>query len=173
MIAVTTGRNPTQSTRRLSKELARYLPRASRLVRGKLGLRRMVDQLAATGQRRLVLVYRRSGGPSQLELMSLEGNEFKRIPPTIIIRNVKFAPTDKRGHRVKAGCVTVESRETLPLGKVLSDFFGLPLIEHERCDFNHSLHLSRDARKGLRLMILSLPERKAVGLTITIKQLRW
>jgi len=173
VIAVTTGRNPTQSTRRLSKELARYLPRASRLVRGKLSLRGMADQLAATGQRRLVLVCRRFGGPSQLELMRLEGNELKRIPPTITIQNVKFTPTGRRGHRVKADCVTVESREALPLGKVLSNFLGLPLIEHERCDFKHSLHLSHDKRRGLRLMILSLPERKEEGLTITIKQLRW
>lgn len=173
MIAVTTGRNPTQSTRRLSKELARYLPRASRLVRGRLSLRRMADQLAATGQSRLVLVYRRFGGPSQLELMSLEDNELKRIPPTIITQDVKFTTTDRKGCRVKVACVVVESRDALPLAKVLSDFLGLPLVEQKRCDFKYSLHLSHEPRKGLRLTIMSVPERRMQGFAITIKQLRW
>ncbi|MEM2942523.1 MAG: Brix domain-containing protein [Candidatus Bathyarchaeia archaeon] len=172
MILVTTGRNPTQGTRRLSRELARYLPGATRLVRGKLSLRQIADHLAAAGITRLVMVYRGSGSPGQLELMRLEGNELKRVPPTIFIQNIEFTPRSRARRMVKVDSVICGSQKTLPLARALSNFLDLPLTEDLMSDVKHPLHISCDRLRGAR-PILSLPGGEARGLTLTVKKLEW
>jgi hypothetical protein len=172
VILVTTGRNPTQGTRRLSRELARYLPGATRLVRGKLSLRQIRDHLADAGISRLVLVYRGSSGPGQLELMRLEGDELKRIPPTILIENIEFTPPGRARSIVKLDSVTVGSQQILPFARALSDFLDLPLTGDSLSNIKHSLHISCDMRRGAR-PILSLPGGEAKSLTITVKKLEW
>ncbi|MBS7622519.1 Brix domain-containing protein [Candidatus Bathyarchaeota archaeon] len=172
MILVTTGRNPTQATRRLSSELARYLPGTTKLVRGKLSLRQITDHLAAAGITRLVLVYRGAHGPGQIELMRLEGNELKRVPPTIFIQNIEFTPPGRGRSVVKVDSVTVGSQQLLPLAKALSNFLDLPLTGGSPSDFKYSLHLSC-GRRGAARPILSLPGGEANGLKLTVKELEW
>jgi len=173
VIAVTTGRNPSQSTRRLCKELARHLPRAYRLVRGKLGLRQLADRLAAAGTSRLIVVCRGFGGPGQLDLMRLEDDQLTGLSPTIILRGVNFAAAPKRRYMAKIKYITADVKEAHPLGEVLSDFFELPLAGRERAASGRSLHISKDSTGGLRLAPINLLTGKPEGFTIFVKKLRW
>jgi rRNA maturation protein Rpf1 len=157
----------------LAKELVRHLPKAHKLVRGKLSLHSIVDELLTKGYSRLIIVYRKYGGPSQLELIKLENGRLKKIPPTIFLRNVRFGSKNKRSCRTKADCITLDSKEALPFAQSLSDFLDLPLVEFEKSDFNYSLHLTYDSKKYLNLMPISFTEKNFEGFVIQIKQLRW
>lgn len=172
MIAITTGRKPTQSTRRLSRELARFLPGTRRLVRGKLGLRQLVEELIATGSSRLVVIYRRFGGPDRLELMKLEGRRLQKTPPTVILQNVKFVKTVKTGRGVKLECITADSNRASRLAEALSNFLRLPLVDHETSNFEYSLHISGDS-KYLEIAPTDLSAKEIMGFVMWAKELRW
>lgn len=173
MIAVTTGRNPTQSTRRLCKELASSLPQAYRLVRGKLSLPQLTDKLAASQSSRLIIVYRGFGGPRRLELMKLEDDHLRRIPPSIILRNVRFTSTSKRRRAARAECITANTDAAIRLGEALSDFLELQLVDNEKAPCTHSLDISRDPYGGLRLAPINLSTRNVEGFVVYVKTLRW
>jgi rRNA maturation protein Rpf1 len=171
VITVTTGRNPSQSTRRLSKEIAGYIPETRKLLRGKLSLGQLAEKIASEGLNRMILIYRGFGGPSQLELIRLDNFEFKRIPPTILLKNVEFKPAGKR-RRTKIECVTVDSKGSLRLARVLSNFLELPLAEYENADFEYSLHLSEKG-KNFTISPVHLRTKEAMGFIISTKKLSW
>jgi len=172
VILVTTGRNPTQSTRRLCKELTRFIPGTRRLVRGKLGLRQLTDELSSAESDRMIIVYRGFGGPSQLELVRLEGSALKKVSPTISLQSAYLEP--KRRRRLsKVECITASSKGALRLAEVFSDFLELPLADYKTFDFKHSLHISSDARGFLRIAPIHLQTGYMEGFSLVTKRLRW
>ena len=172
MILVTTGRNPTQSTRRLCKELTRFIPNTRRLVRGKLGLRQLPDELASAESDRMIIVYRGFGGPSQLGLVRLEGSQLKKIPPIIMLQNTKLESTRKR-QSSKVECITADSKDALHLAEVFSEFLELPLADYKTSDFRHSLHVSSDARRVLTIAPVHLQTGQMEGFSLIAKKLQW
>jgi rRNA maturation protein Rpf1 len=172
VILVTTGRNPTQSTRRLCKELTRFIPNTRRMVRGKLGLRQLPDKLVSAESDRMIVVYRGFGGPSQLGLVRLEGGQLKKIPPTIMLQSAKLEPTRKR-HSSKVECITADSKDALHLGEVFSEFLELPLADYKTSNFKHSLHISGDARRVLTIAPIHLQTGQMEGFSLIAKKLQW
>ncbi|MGQ9542855.1 MAG: hypothetical protein ACUVTM_02020 [Candidatus Bathyarchaeia archaeon] len=173
MIIITTGRNPTQSTRRLCKELSRILPKSRRLVRGKRSLTQIISEMRADGSNRLILIQRRFGCPYRIELSRIENNTLRKFPPSIILRGVRFPSVKDKPFRDKVECITMNSNVTLTLGTALSEFLQIPLVRLDDPKWSHSLHLSSDQKGQVTIATLNLKSKEEGGLVIRVEGLEW
>ena len=173
MITVTTGRNPSQSTRKLTKELVKILPNARKLVRGKMPLNQLVGNMHDSDITRLIMVYRGFNGPIRIELMRRQGTRLESSNPTLIVRHVRYFPESKKGKRIKLQCLTITSKQDIKFVKLLSDFLQIPLIKNDDkiCEF--SLNISRKDNNDLMLSIVNLKTGKIERFEMIIKELKW
>ena len=173
MITVTTGRNPSQSTRKFVKELVKILPNARKLVRGKMPLNQLIDNMHDSEVARLIMVYRGFNGPIRIELMSRQETRLESSNLTLIVRHVRYFPESKKGKRIKLQCLTITSKQDLKFVELLSDFLQLPIIKHDDkiCEF--SLNISRKDNNDLMLSIVNLKTGKPKRFQIIIKDLKW
>ncbi|MEW5955630.1 MAG: hypothetical protein AB1626_03800 [Candidatus Micrarchaeota archaeon] len=89
---VTTGRKPSQNTRRLAKWLAIILGGESE-NRGHRSFDEIVERASAKGLRRIVFVYESHGNPSRIALW-----EDEWLEPEIVLKSVEFP--EKEGRRL-------------------------------------------------------------------------
>ena len=173
MITVTTGRNPSQSTRKLAKELVKILPNARKLVRGKMPLNQLVGNMHDSDITRLIMVYRGFNGPIRIELMRRQGTRLESSNPTLIVRHVRYFPESKKSKRIKLQCLTTTSKQDIKFVKLLSDFLQIPLIKNDDkiCEF--SLNISRKDNNDLMLSIVNLKTEKIERFEMIIKKLKW
>jgi len=173
VITVTTGRNPSQSTRKLTKELVKILPNARKLVRGKMPLNQLVGNMHDSDITRLIMVYRGFNGPIRIELMRRQGTRLESSNPTLIVRHVRYFPESKKSKRIKLQCLTITSKQDIKFVKLLSDFLQIPLIKNDDkiCEF--SLNISRKDNNDLMLSIVNLKTGKIERFEMIIKELKW
>ncbi|WP_455368999.1 hypothetical protein [[Eubacterium] cellulosolvens] len=173
MITVTTGRNPSQSTRKLVKELVQILPNARKLVRGKMPLNQLIGNMYDSDITRLIMVYRGFTGPIQIQLMRRQETQLEISNPTLIVRHVRYFPALKRGKRIKLQCITITSKQDIKFANLLSDFLQIPLIKNDDkiCEF--SLNISRKENNDLMLSILNMKTGKTEKFEIIVKDLKW
>jgi rRNA maturation protein Rpf1 len=143
VITVTTGRNPSQNTRKLAKELVKILPNTRKLVRGKMSLKQLIDNMYDSDVTRLIMVYRGLNSPIQIELMRRQETQLESSNPTLIVRHVRYFPKSKKGKRIKLQCLTITSKQDIKFVELLSDFLQIPIIKNDDkiCEF--SLNISR------------------------------
>jgi len=120
----------------------------------------------------MIIVYRRFGEPSQIGLVRLEGGQLKKVPPTIMLQSTKLEPTRKR-HSSKVECITADSKDALHLAEVFSEFLELPLADYRTSEFKHSLHISGDARRVLRVAPIHLQTGQMEGFSLIANNLQW
>jgi len=173
VITVTTGRHPSQSTRKLAKELVKILPNARKLVRGKMPLNQLVGNMHDSDITRLIMVYRGFNGPIRIELMRRQGTRLESSNPTLIVRHVRYFPESKKSKRIKLQCLTTTSKQDIKFVKLLSDFLQIPLIKNDDkiCEF--SLNISRKDNNDLMLSIVNLKTGKIEIFEMIIKELKW
>lgn len=172
MITVTTGRNPSQNTRKLVKELVKILPNARKLVRGKMPLKQLIDNMYDSDVTRLIMVYRGFNCPIQIEFMRRKETQLKSSNPTLIVRHVRYFPESKKGKRIKLQCLTITSKQDIKFAELLSDFLQIPIIKDDDkiCEF--SLNVSRKENNDLILSIVNLKTRRIERFEIIIKELK-
>lgn len=173
MIIVTTGRNPSQSTRKLAKELVKILPNARKLVRGKMPLNQLMDNMRDSDITRLIMVYRGLNGPIQIELLRRQQNRLESSNLILIVRNVIYFPESKKGKRIKLQCLTITSKQDIKFAKLLSDFLQMPLIKNDNKIYEFSLNISRKVNNDIMLSIVNLKTGKIQRFEIIIKELKW
>ena len=173
MITVTTGRNPSQSTRKLVKELVKILPNARKLVRGKMPLNQLIGNMHDPDITRLIMVYRGFNGPIRIELMRRQETRLESSNPTLIVRHVRYFPESKKGKRIKLQCLTITSKQDIKFVELLSDFLQIPIIKNDDkiCEF--SLNISRKDNNDLMLSIVNLKTRRIERFEMIIKELKW
>lgn len=173
MITVTTGRNPSQGTRKLVKELAKILPNARKLVRGKMPLKQLIGNMYDSDVTRLILVYRGFNGPIQIEFMRRQETQLESSNPTLIVRHVRYFPESKKGKRIKLQCLTITSKQDINFAELLSDFLKIPIIKNDDkiCEF--SLNISRKENNDLMLSIVNLKTRRIERFEMIIEELKW
>ncbi|WP_455281466.1 hypothetical protein [[Eubacterium] cellulosolvens] len=172
MITVTTGRNPSQNTRKLVKELVKILPNARKLVRGKMPLKQLIDNMYDSDVTRLIMVYRGFNCPIQIEFMRRKETQLKSSNPTLIVRHVRYFPESKKGKRIKLQCLTITSKQDIKFAELLSDFLQIPIIKDDDkiCEF--SLNISRKENNDLILSIVNMKTRRIERFEIIIKELK-
>lgn len=173
MITVTTGRNPSQNTRKLAKELVKILPNARKLVRGKMPLKQLIDNMYDSDVTRLIMVYRGLNSPIQIELMRRQETQLESSNPTLIVRHVRYFPKSKKGKRIKLQCLTITSKQDIKFVELLSDFLQIPIIKNDDkiCEF--SLNISRKDNNDLMLSIVNLKTRRIERFEMIIKEFKW
>ena len=102
MITVTTGRNPSQNTRKLVKELTKILPNARKLVRGKMPLNQLIDNMQNFDDNRLIMIYRGFNEPIRIELLRKQETQLNSNT-TLIVKNVRYFPESRKGKRIRYG----------------------------------------------------------------------
>ncbi len=172
MITVTTGRNPSQNTRKLVKELTKILPNARKLVRGKMPLNQLIDDMQDSDDNRLIMIYRGFNEPIRIELLRKQETQLNSNT-TLIVKNVRYFPESKKGKRIKLQCLTITSNQDINFAELLSDFLQIPIIKNDDkiCEF--SLNISRKDNKDLMLSIINLKTGNSERFEITIKNLKW
>ncbi len=173
MITVTTGRNPSQNTRKLAKELVKILPNARKLVRGKMPLKQLIDNMYDSDVTRLIMVYRGLNSPIQIELIRRQETQLESSNPTLIVRHVRYFPKSKKGKRIKLQCLTITSKQDIKFVELLSDFLQIPIIKNDDkiCEF--SLNISRKDNNDLILSIVNLKTRRIERFEMIIKEFKW
>ncbi|MFC1507203.1 hypothetical protein ACFLQ6_09070 [Thermoproteota archaeon] len=173
MITVTTGRNPSQNTRKLAKELVKILPNARKLVRGKMPLKQLIDNMYDSDVTRLIMVYRGLNSPIQIELIRRQETQLESSNPTLIVRHVRYFPRSKKGKRIKLQCLTITSKQDIKFVELLSDFLQIPIIKNDDkiCEF--SLNISRKDNNDLILSIVNLKTRRIERFEMIIKEFKW
>ena len=124
MITVTTGRNPSQNTRKLVKELANILPNSRKLVRGKTPLNQLIDDMQDSDDNRLIMIYRGFNEPIRIELLRKQETQLNSNT-TLIVKNVRYFPESRKGKRIKLQCLTITSNQDINFAELLSDFLHL------------------------------------------------
>jgi rRNA maturation protein Rpf1 len=172
VITVTTGRNPSQNTRKLVKELVKILPNARKLVRGKMPLKQLIDNMYDSDVTRLIMVYRGFNCPIQIEFMRRKETQLKSSNPTLIVRHVRYLTESKKGKRIKLQCLTITSKQDIKFAELLYDFLQIPIIKDDDkiCEF--SLNVSRKENNDLILSIVNLKTRRIERFEIIIKELK-
>jgi len=89
---ITTGRKPSQNTRRLAKWLAIILGGESE-NRGHRSFDEMAERASSRGLRRIVFVYESHGNPSRIAVW-----EDEWLEPEIVLQSVEFP--EKEAHRL-------------------------------------------------------------------------
>jgi rRNA maturation protein Rpf1 len=173
VITVTTGRNPSQNTRKLAKELVKILPNTRKLVRGKMSLKQLIDNMYDSDVTRLIMVYRGLNSPIQIELMRRQETQLESSNPTLIVRHVRYFPKSKKGKRIKLQCLTITSKQDIKFVELLSDFLQIPIIKNDDkiCEF--SLNISRKDNNDLMLSIVNLKTRRIERFEMIIKEFKW
>jgi rRNA maturation protein Rpf1 len=173
VITVTTGRNPSQNTRKLVKELTKILPNARKLVRGKIPLNQLMENIQDSDDNRLIMIYRGFNGPIRIELLRRQETQLENSNTTLIVKNVRYFPESKKGKRIKLQCLTITSKKDIEFAELLSGFLQIPIIKSNDkiCEF--SLKISRKDNKNLKLSIVNLKTGNPERFEITIKDLKW
>jgi rRNA maturation protein Rpf1 len=173
VITVTTGRNPSQSTRKLAKELVKILPNARKLVRGKMPLNQLIDRMKDFKITHLIMVYRGFKAPIRIELMHRHENKLASSIPTLIVQHVRYFSGLEKNKKIKLQCVLTTSKQDMKFAKLLSDFLQIPLIinDNEICEF--SLNISSKVNNNLILSIVNLMTGRIERFEMTVKELKW
>ena len=172
MITVTTGRNPSQSTRKLVKEFVKILPNAQKLVRGKMPLNQIISNMRESDSTKLIMVYRGFTGPIQIELMHRQDTKLESSIRPLLVRHVRYFQS-KKGSRIKLRCLTINSKKDFEFALLLSDFLQLPIINKDEKNCEYSLNISRKENNDLMLSIVNMNTGNHERFEIKIKDLKW
>ena len=172
MITVTTGRNPSQSTRKLVKEFVKILPNAQKLVRGKMPLNQIISNMRESDSTNLIMVYRGFTGPIQIELMHRQETKLESSIKPLIVRHVRYFQS-KKGRRIKLQCLTINSKQDFEFARLLSDFLHLPITKKDEAVCEFSLNISRKENNDLLLSIMNMKTGNPERFEIKIKDLKW
>ncbi len=90
MIVIGTTRKPTQRLRSFIKELARGIPGAKSLTRGKQGFSEFCDSATNLGASGILLVGAFHGNPGRIGFLKFSGETWEFYPPTLIIKSTRL-----------------------------------------------------------------------------------
>ena len=175
MLLISTSRRPTRRILSFAKDLRNSIPNSIKLQRGKRGLRDLARAALEAGCDRVLLINRWKGSPGKLEMMEIEGEAFKAIPPLIYLRGIKLRREYGIEGRFTASSITMGGLgpEGIELAKSLSRFLRMPLVGDPGVAKGASIHISEDRAGSIRVAVTSPPGVREVGPAFTIRHLIW
>jgi len=179
-ILLTTSRRPTSLMRTFGNDLARSIPNAVRVNRGKLSMDRVAEKALEYAAEKVLIVDRWQGGPGKIELFRISPEGLTPFPPTIFVCGVRLRREfgEAKSRRVGSLAVTVHSgsqRRVLEVAEALSSFFNIPFLSMDeagsRC--NATMHFSSDSKGRVQFTFLLLPQNVEIGPRVTISRTVW
>jgi len=179
VILLTTSRRPTGRIRTLCRELARVIPNAVRVNRGKLSSEGVAERALEYGADRVIIIDRWKGGPGKIQFFHAGAEGIIPVPPTLYFSGVKLQREFKtRVGKIRPLTLTASSEGSSQKGKLaeaLSNFLNVPKSTEKNVPsaYRASIHLSSDASGSVQIAFMLLPEGVEVGPRITLSHLEW
>ncbi len=179
MILVTTSRRPTGRIRTLCRELARVIPNAVRVNRGKLSLDGVAERALEFGADRAIILDRWKGGPGKIQFFHTGSEGLIPVPPTLYVSGVRlqreFKTKVRKNRPLTLTASSEGSSQTEKLAEALSNFLKVPKSTEERIPSAYwaSMHISSDASGSVQITFRFIPEGVEVGPRITLSHLVW
>ena len=179
MILITTSRRPTRDIRTLCHDLARSIPKALRVNRGKMSLDGVAEKALELNADRVIIVNRWKGGPGKIELFQVGLGGLNPVPPLLYIAGVRLQREFKvRTRPVQSLAVTTVPEappETAKIADSLANFLKAPLSSMREAvsKYRASMHISSNASERTEITFLLLPEAVEAGPRITLSHTLW
>ena len=179
VILITTSRRPTRGIRTLCHDLARCIPKAFRVNRGKMSLDGVGEKAFELNADRVIIVNRWKDGPGKIELFQVGSGDLNPIPPLLYVAGVRLQREFKtRTGPIKSIAVTITpevSPEIVKIAESLANFLKVPLssVGEVASRYQASMRLSLNASGRIQITFLLLPESVEVGPRITLSHALW
>lgn len=178
-ILLTTSRNPTDRMRTLCNDLARILPNAVRVNRGKMSNEQLAEKALEEGPEHVLMIERGQGGSGSIRFCNVGQSGLVCVPPTVQIGDTKLRRDFNIPSRVKpargvAILSSVPSDDMKKFAEMLAGFFGVPLLSIEEVPQDESLIvLDRDRAGRLMVTFITGPDHVEVGPRVTVSDMEW
>lgn len=179
MILITTSRSPTERIRTICNDLARSMPEAVRINRGKMNLDGIAEKALEIEADRVVVVSRWKGGPGRIEFFKAGSEGLAPVFPILYLAgiqlqrefNVRIGPVRSLAATVSPEC----SPEVMKTVESLADFFNIPFSPKETAPLKYqaSMHFSSDASRRAQITFMLLPKFIEVGPRIIMSHAVW
>ncbi len=179
MILITASRRPTGRLRTLCNDLARSIPGAVRVNRGKMNLDGIAEKALEIGADRVVVVNRWKGGLGKIGFFKAGSEGLTPMFPVLYIASIRLQrELDARIGLVQSLAVTMESEaspEVMKTAESLARFFNIPFLPREKAPLKRqvSMHFSSDASRRTQITFMRLPKFIEAGPRITISRAVW
>lgn len=165
--------------RTLCRDLARSIPRATRINRGKLNLGGVAEQALESNADRVVILDRWKGGPGKVELFRVGSWGLTPVPPIFYIAGVRlrreFEAVTRPPHDLVVTTPPECPPETEKIAESLASFLQIPVstVEEAASKYSTSMHVSSGPSSLTRITFLLLPEAVEVGPSLTLSHTAW
>lgn len=179
-ILLTTSRNPTDRMRTLCNDLARILPNALRVNRGKMSSEQLAEKSLEEGADHILLAERGQGGSGSIRFCNIGPSGLFSIPPVIHVSGIKLRRDFEILSKVKPVCgITildpVQSDEARRFAEMLVEFFGISLLSADEVAGKAENLIVLDQDKTGRLIVTFIiePSHVEVGPRVTVSKMEW
>jgi len=165
--------------RALARDLARSIPHAIRVNRGKMSLEGVAERALEAEAGRVILLERWKGGPGRVRLFRVGSGGLALVPPVLRLAGVRLQREfEARTRPTRSLVVTVPSEappETRRIAEALADFLGVSAstMGEAAPERSVSMHVSPDPSHRARITFLLLPEAVEVGPRLTLSHVDW
>lgn len=179
VILITTSRRPTRGIRTLCHDLARCVPKAFRVNRGKMSLDGVGEKAIELNADRVIIVNRWKGGPGKIELFQVGSEGLNPVPPLLYVAGVRLQREFKtRTRPIRSVAVTITpevSPEIVKIAESLANFLKVPLssVGEAASRYQASMRLSLNDTGHIQITFLLFPGAIEVGPRITLSHALW
>lgn len=165
--------------RTLCRDLARSIPKAFRVNRGKMSLDGVAEKALELNADRVVILNRWKGGPGKIELFQVGSGGLSPVPPLLYVAGVRLQREfKKRTGPIKSIAVTTTpeaSPEVVKIAESLANFLRAPLssVGEAVSRYQASMRLSSNASGHIQITFLLFPEAVEAGPRITLSHALW
>jgi rRNA maturation protein Rpf1 len=178
-ILLTTSRNPTDRLRTLCNDLARILPNALRVNRGKMSNEQLAEKALQEGSEHILLIERGQSGSGCIRFWKTQQTGLVCVPPVIQVVDMKLRRDFKIPSKVKpargiAILPSVPSDEARRFAEMLAGFLGVPLLSVDEVAHDENLiALDQDGIGRLIVTFITGLNHVEVGPRVTVVKMEW
>ncbi len=174
MIVIGTTRKPSQRIRSFAKELARVIPRAARLTRGKQSLIEFCEEARSQGAARVLLIGGYHGNPGRMVFLHYFQGEWLFQAPLVFLKSVVLLRQMRRQPipSSKTLYVIQDTDRDKSVAETFAQALGVSFVKREALSSERVnvvlLLVALHQRKILEF--LSLPDNQPVGPTLYVRK---
>lgn len=188
-ILITTSRRPTRRTRSLCSDLAKVIPGAVKVNRGKMNIKDVAAKTLELNANVAIIVSVYRGNPGKICFLHVTKDSYQWIPPDILLAGVKLQREFGRTkiptpHKLAIMVSKDTENEQKKLAEALSQIFkslliyGSPkqkdnLAKCQTKNFDIILYIDNDPRFKAVLTFIQTADSREVGPRIRIKKMFW
>ena len=187
-VLITTSRRPTRRTRSLCNDLARAIPGAIKVNRGKMSIKDVAAKTLELNANAAIIISVYRGNPGKIWFLQVTEHSYHWVPPDMLLAGVKlqreFGYFKLPTLRKLAVTVLEEAEyELKELAKALSNILKVPLIcvstshrdllKQQIKDFDVLLYVNSDPQFKSAIKFIQTIDGKEIGPRIRIKKMFW